>query len=47
MNILILENRVQSLLTSSCGPFRLYFCKNLFDPDERIKILDHQKLKTH
>ena len=44
MNILILENRVQNLLGSSCGPFQLYFHKNLFDPDERSKILDHQKL---
>ena len=44
MNIIILENNVQDLLTSDCGPFQLYFCKNLFDPDERSKILDHQKL---
>ena len=44
MNILVLENRVQNLLRSSCGPFQLYFYKNLFDPDERNKILDHQKL---
>ena len=44
MNILILENRVQNLLSSSCSPFQLYFYKNLFDPDERSKILDHQKL---
>ena len=44
MNILVLENSVQNLLRSSCGPFQLYFYKNLFDPDERSKILDHQKL---
>ena len=44
MNILVLENRVQNLLRSSCGSFQLYFYKNLFDPDERSKILDHQKL---
>ena len=44
MNNLILENRVQNLLSSSCGLFQLYFYKNLFDPDERRKILDHQEL---
>ena len=44
MNILILENRVQNLLTSDCGPFQLYFYKNLFDPDEQSKIVQHQKL---
>ena len=44
MNILILENRVQNLLTSDCGPFQLHFYKNLFNPDEQSKILHHQKL---
>ena len=44
MNILILENRVQNLLTSDCRPFQLYFYKNLFDPDEQSKIVQHQKL---
>ena len=44
MNILILENRVQNLLKSDCRPFQLYFYKNLFDPDEQSKILQHQKL---
>ena len=44
MNILILENRFQNLLRSDYGPFQLYFYKNLFDPDEKSKILQHQKL---
>ena len=44
MNIIILENRVQDLLTTNCGPFQLYFYKNLFDPEEKSKILHHQKL---
>ena len=44
MNILILENRVQNLLTSDCGPIQLYFCKNLFDPEEQSKNMEHQKL---
>ena len=44
MNILILENRVQNLPTCDCGPFQLYFYKDLFDPDEQSKIVQHQKL---
>ena len=44
MNILILENTVQNLLASDCGPFQLYFYKNSFDPDEQSKIVQHQKL---
>ena len=44
MNIIILENRVHDLLTTNCGPFQLYFYKNLFDPEEKSKILHHQKL---
>ena len=44
MNIIILENRVQDLLTTDCGPFQLYFYKNLFDTEEKRKILHHQKL---
>ena len=44
MNITILENRVQDLLTADCGLFQLYFYKNLFDPEEKSKILHHQKL---
>ena len=44
MNVLILENRVQNLLTSDCRPFQLHFYKNLFDRDEQSKILHHQKL---
>ena len=44
MNILILENNVEDLLGSTCGLFQLYFYKNLFDPDEKSKILDHENL---
>ena len=46
INILILENRVENLMTSDCGPFQLYFYKNLFDPEEQSNfvILHHQKL---
>ena len=42
MNILILENNVKDLLRSTCGLFQLYFYKNLFDLDEKRKILDHE-----
>ena len=44
MNIIILENNVQDLLKPDCGPFQLYFYKNLFDPDESSKILEHEKI---
>ena len=44
MNILILENNVEDLLRSTCGLFHLYFYKNLFDLDEKSKILDHENL---
>ena len=38
MNILILENNVESITGSSCGEFQLYFYKNLFDPNEKVKF---------
>ena len=41
MNILILENQIHDLISPNCGQFRLYFYKNLFDPDEKSKILSH------
>ena len=44
MNLLILENTIQNLTTSTCGLFQLYLYKNLFDPDEKSKILNHQRL---
>ena len=40
-NILILENQIQDLISTNCGQFQLYFYKNLFDPDEKSKILSH------
>ena len=47
MNILILENTIKNLVTSTCGLFQLYFYKNLFDPDEKSKILNHQTLNKN
>ena len=44
MNIIILENRIQDLLSSDCGPFQLYFYKNLFDPFEKRGIVEHKNL---
>ena len=44
MNILILENQIQDLISLNCGQFQLYFYKNLFDPDEKSKILSHGTL---
>ena len=44
MNILILENAVKNLKTAACGSFQLYFYKNLFDPDEKSKIINHKTL---
>ena len=41
MNVLILENSIQDLTSPNCGEFQLYFFKNLFDSDEKSKILNH------
>ena len=42
MNILILDNNVQDLTSTNCGLFQLYFYKNLFDPEEKSKIINHE-----
>ena len=47
MNILILENQLQDLNSTNCGEFQLYFCKNLFDPNEKSKILNHRTLNKN
>ena len=44
MNILILENEIQDLVSPNCGQFQLYFYKSLFDPDEKSKILSQGTL---
>ena len=44
MDILVLENNVEDFLGSTCSLFQLYFYKNLFDPEEKSKILDHENL---
>ena len=44
INILILENTLQNLISATCGSFQLYIYKNLFDQDERSKSLNHKTL---
>ena len=44
MNILILEHPVQEVTSSTCGLFQLYFYKNIFNPVERSKIINHETL---
>ena len=47
MNILILENQLQDLTSTNWGEFKLYFYKNLFDPNEKSKILSHRTLNKN
>ena len=44
MNILILQNPVQELTRSTCGLFQSYFYENIFDLEEKSKILNHKNL---
>ena len=44
MNIVIVENDLQKLSSSTCGIFQLYFYKNLFDPPLQSKIVNHKAL---
>ena len=44
MNILILENQIQDLVSPNCGQFQIYFYKSLFDPNKKSKILSHGTL---
>ena len=43
-NIWMVEDRVQDLNSSTCGIFQLYFCENLFNPEENSKIQGNTKL---
>ena len=47
MNILILQNQLQDLTSTNCGELQLYFYKNLFDPNEKSKILSHRTLNKN
>ena len=44
VNILIVEHVVQELTSSTCSLFQLYFYKNIFDPEEISKIINHKTL---
>ena len=44
MNILIVIQPAQKITHSSCGLFLLYFYKNIFNPDEKSKIINHETL---
>ena len=44
INILIVEHLVQEQTSSTCGLFQLYFYKNIFDPEEKSKIINHKTL---
>ena len=46
MKIVILENNLQELTSSTCGIFQLYFYKNLFDPSIKSSILEQKTLNT-
>ena len=46
MSIVIIENNLQELSSSTCGIFQLYFYKNLFDPSIQSMILQHKNLNT-
>ena len=39
MTILILEHSIQEVTESTCEIFQLYFCKNLFNPEEKSSII--------
>ena len=40
----MVEHRIQNLDSVSCGIFQLYFCDNLFNPEEDSKIQDKAEL---
>ena len=44
MTIVIVENDLQKLTSSTCGIFQLYFYKNLFDPPLQSSIVSHKNL---
>ena len=42
----LVDDQLQELTSDTCGMFRLYFCKNLFDPLHNSNIVnDHQLTK--
>ena len=46
MKIVIVENDLQDIRSSTCGIFQLYFYKNLFDPPTTSQIINKNILKN-
>ena len=46
MNTLIVEHPVQEITHSSCCLLQSYFYKNILDPDEKSKIINHATLNN-
>ena len=46
MKIVIMENDLQDIKSSTCGIFQLYFYKNLFDPSITSQIIHRNVLNT-
>ena len=46
MTIVIVENDLQKLTSSTCGIFQLYFYKNLLDPALQSSIVSHKNLNV-
>ena len=40
----MLEDPIQKPITVTCGLFQLYFCENIFFPDENSKLHSYKKL---
>ena len=44
VNIWMVEDRLQDLVSATCGIFQIYFYQNLFYPEENSKIQGNAKL---
>ena len=44
VDVWMLEDPFQMEATITCGSFQLYFCENLFFPDENRKLKSYKKL---
>ena len=45
VNLWMVEDRVEDLDTLNSGILQIYFCDNLFNPDQNSKIQSRKKLK--
>ena len=39
-----IRNNVEDIVSPNCGIFQIYFYKNLFHPEEKSKIINHENL---